>query len=147
MGRSDKNAERRWQRCWQGRGARAKAGWADGRWISAKGFYAKGVICNCFATHLGRNLPMEDETRKITEKSASGGLVEKAIRIAVEAHAGQKDKSGQPYILHPLRLMLHGLTDDERITDALHDVVQATPWTLVALMEEGISRRVLYALD
>ena len=90
---------------------------------------------------------MEDETRKITEKSASGGLVEKAIRIAVEAHAGQKDKSGQPYILHPLRLMLRGLTDDERITGALHDVVEDTPWTLVALMEEGISRRVLYALD
>lgn len=28
-----------------------------------------------------------------------------AIKIACEAHANQKDKAGEPYILHPLRLM------------------------------------------
>jgi len=81
------------------------------------------------------------------KKRASKGLLEKAIRIAVEAHAGQKDKSGQAYILHPLRLMLRGQTEDERITAVLHDVVEDTPWTLAALKAEGFPRRVLYALD
>jgi len=32
-------------------------------------------------------------------------LFEKTIAIAVEAHQGKKDKGGQPYILHPLRVM------------------------------------------
>ena len=33
-------------------------------------------------------------------------MLEKAIKIAVKAHAGQVDKGGKPYILHPLRVML-----------------------------------------
>jgi (p)ppGpp synthase/HD superfamily hydrolase len=32
--------------------------------------------------------------------------LEKAIALAATQHAGQLDKGGQPYILHPLRLML-----------------------------------------
>lgn len=32
-------------------------------------------------------------------------VLEKAIRLAVEAHAGQVDKAGRPYILHPLQVM------------------------------------------
>ena len=32
-------------------------------------------------------------------------LLEKAINLATKAHAGQFDKLGMPYILHPLRVM------------------------------------------
>lgn len=32
--------------------------------------------------------------------------LERAIELAARAHAGQVDKAGAPYILHPLRLML-----------------------------------------
>jgi GTP diphosphokinase / guanosine-3',5'-bis(diphosphate) 3'-diphosphatase len=32
--------------------------------------------------------------------------LERAIEIAAKAHAGQVDKAGQPYILHPIRVML-----------------------------------------
>lgn len=52
-----------------------------------------------------------------------------AIKLATDAHAGQVDKSGEPYILHPLRVMLSMKAEDERIVAVLHDVVEDTPWT------------------
>ena len=50
--------------------------------------------------------------------------LEKAIKIAAEAHTGQVDKGGNPYILHPLRVMLSLETEEERIVGVLHDVVE-----------------------
>lgn len=41
--------------------------------------------------------------------------LERAIAIAAKAHAGQIDKAGQPYILHPLRVMLRLTSETERI--------------------------------
>jgi guanosine-3',5'-bis(diphosphate) 3'-pyrophosphohydrolase len=41
-------------------------------------------------------------------------LLELAIRIAVTYHAGQLDKAGMPYILHPLRVMNAANTIDEK---------------------------------
>lgn len=52
-----------------------------------------------------------------------------AIKLATDAHAGQVDKSGEPYILHPLRVMLSMKTDEERIVAVLHDVVEDSPWS------------------
>jgi (p)ppGpp synthase/HD superfamily hydrolase len=49
-----------------------------------------------------------------------------AIRIATIAHAGQTDKAGKPYILHPLRVGAAGLTEEEQIVGFLHDVVEDT---------------------
>ena len=45
--------------------------------------------------------------------------LERAIQIAAEAHAGQVDKGGAPYILHPLRVMMAMETEDERIAAVL----------------------------
>lgn len=47
-----------------------------------------------------------------------------AIALAVKSHDGQIDKGGQPYILHPLRVMLKMTTEQERIVAMLHDVVE-----------------------
>ena len=52
------------------------------------------------------------------------GSLERAIEIALIAHAGQTDKAGAPYILHPLRVMLAQTTDIARIAGVLHDVVE-----------------------
>lgn len=52
-----------------------------------------------------------------------------AIKLATDAHAGQVDKAGDPYILHPLRVMLAVSTPDERIAAVLHDVVEDTDVT------------------
>lgn len=74
-------------------------------------------------------------------------LLEAAIQIAVQAHAGQKDKSGEPYILHPLRVMARLQTLEEKIVGVLHDVVEDTPWTPGRLKEQGFPDRILEALD
>ena len=50
--------------------------------------------------------------------------LQKAISIAVKAHEGQIDKGGNPYILHPLRVMMSLRTVDEMIVGVLHDVVE-----------------------
>jgi len=73
--------------------------------------------------------------------------LEDAIALAVQAHRGQRDKAGQPYVLHPLRLMLKLETEEERTVAVLHDVVEDTPWTLEKLREAGYSEPVLRALD
>jgi (p)ppGpp synthase/HD superfamily hydrolase len=73
--------------------------------------------------------------------------LEAALALAVEAHRGQRDKAGQPYILHPLRVMMRLETDAERTVALLHDVVEDTPWTLERLREAGYPEDVLRALD
>jgi (p)ppGpp synthase/HD superfamily hydrolase len=74
-------------------------------------------------------------------------LLEKAIALAVEAHRGQKDRYGAPYILHPLRVMARVETTLEKIIAILHDVVEDTDWTLETLRGQGFGSPVLEALD
>ncbi len=52
--------------------------------------------------------------------------LEKAIRIAVNAHYGQKDKGGDPYIFHPFRVMNACSSLEAKIVAVLHDVVEDT---------------------
>lgn len=73
--------------------------------------------------------------------------LEHAISLAATAHAGQVDKAGSPYILHPLRIMLRLSTDEERITAVLHDVVEDCGITLDDLQAEGFSTAVIAAVD
>jgi (p)ppGpp synthase/HD superfamily hydrolase len=72
--------------------------------------------------------------------------LERAVEIAVEAHAGQLDKAGKEYIGHPFRVMEMGKTEDEKIVGVLHDVVEDTPWTFDMLQAEGFSSQVIAAL-
>ena len=74
--------------------------------------------------------------------------LERAIQIAVEAHAGQIDKANEPYILHPLRVMFDVQGEDARIVAVLHDVVEdCEGWSLGRLKDEGFSPAVLEALE
>lgn len=73
--------------------------------------------------------------------------LERAIEIAAKAHAGQVDKAGQPYVLHPLRLMLAVRTPHERMAAVLHDVVEDTTVTLTDLAREGFPSEVLEAVQ
>jgi len=73
-------------------------------------------------------------------------MLERAIEIAVEAHEGQIDKGGNPYILHPLRVMMSVDGELEKIVAVLHDVVEDSNWTFEALLAEGFSIEVIEAL-
>ena len=74
-------------------------------------------------------------------------MLDNAIKIAVEAHTGQVDKAGQPYILHPLRCMMAVQTDVQRIAAIMHDVVEDSEWTLEALADAGFSPEVIDVVD
>ena len=72
--------------------------------------------------------------------------IERAIEIAATAHAGQRDKAGQPYIFHPLRVMLRVDGAHEQMAAVLHDVVEDTSVTLDNLAQEGFPSEVLRAI-
>ena len=72
--------------------------------------------------------------------------LQRAIEIAVDAHRKQSRKNGDPYILHPLRLMLAVDSPDAKIVAVLHDVVEDTDVTMDDLIAEGFSQPVIDAL-
>lgn len=70
-----------------------------------------------------------------------------AIVIATTAHRGQTSKDGELYIMHPIRVMMAGRTDAERIVGVLHDAVEDTEITLEDLIEKGFSQAIVNAVD
>ncbi|MEZ4339042.1 MAG: FAD-dependent oxidoreductase [Sandaracinaceae bacterium] len=88
-----------------------------------------------------------DEVTARLEETILKWLPGRAVMIAAEAHLGQHDKGGAPYIEHPLRLMLKAETREEKMVAVLHDVIEDSTWTLDALAREGFSERVIEALD
>ncbi len=73
--------------------------------------------------------------------------IEKALKIALDAHKGQLDKAGKPYILHPLRIMAKMPTEELMIIALLHDVVEDSAYTLEDLRRKGFSERIVDAVD
>lgn len=73
--------------------------------------------------------------------------LEQAIAVATKAHAGQVDKAGQPYILHPLRLMFKFEADIEKIVAVMHDVIEDSGLTQDDLKKLGFSDEVIEAID
>ncbi|MCU0717132.1 MAG: hypothetical protein MUD03_13495 [Pirellula sp.] len=73
--------------------------------------------------------------------------VEKAIELAVRFHRGQRDKGGEAYILHPLRMMLQ--TEDPLVQQAavLHDVLEDTAATNQDLVDAGVSPAAIEAVQ
>ena len=77
-------------------------------------------------------------------------MLNKAIEIAAKAHTGQVDKGGNPYIFHPLRVMMNYCDDNDemaQICAVLHDVIEDTNITLDDLRKDGFSEEVITALD
>lgn len=79
-------------------------------------------------------------------------LTKRARELAVNAHRNQVDKIGEPYILHPTRIVANLLADEIRNEEVLaaawlHDVVEDTPITLDFLADEGFPEAVVTAVD
>ncbi|OWK29807.1 HD domain-containing protein [Sphingomonas mucosissima] len=73
-------------------------------------------------------------------------LLDAAIVLATDAHRGQVDKAGAPYILHPLRVMLAQADDARRIAAVLHDVVEdcaVAPDTIRARFGDAVADAVV----
>lgn len=72
-------------------------------------------------------------------------MLDKMLVIATNAHSGQFDRGGNPYILHPLKVMHYLKTDDEELMCIAlgHDVIEDTKVTYRDLRDAGISERVI----
>ena len=70
-------------------------------------------------------------------------VFETALMIAVEAHKGQVDKNGMPYILHPIAVMqkVEGL--ELKTIAILHDTIEDTYVTEDFLLEAGIPKNIV----
>ena len=69
-----------------------------------------------------------------------------AMQITYEAHHGQKDKCGVPYVFHPFHLAEQMETEDTVVAALLHDVVEDTDYTFEDLVSMGFSEEVIKAL-
>ena len=73
-------------------------------------------------------------------------MLEKAMILAATAHMGQLDKGGNPYILHPVRVMLRCNTLEEKIVAMLHDTLEDSDLTADDLVKEGFSKEIVDAV-
>ena len=76
--------------------------------------------------------------------------LEDAIALAATHHKGQIDKAGQPYILHPLRVMANlgrEASETQRMAAVLHDIVEDTDVSFQDLRDQGFSEEVVQAVD
>ena len=73
-------------------------------------------------------------------------LTKEALKLCFDAHKGQTDKSGIPYVFHPFHLAEQMETEETTIVALLHDVVEDTDYTIENLIEKGFSKEIIDAL-
>lgn len=73
-------------------------------------------------------------------------LTKAALRICLEAHKGQVDKTGVPYLLHPFHVANHVEGELETCVALLHDVVEDSAFTLDDLRKRGMPEQVVQAV-
>jgi (p)ppGpp synthase/HD superfamily hydrolase len=90
-----------------------------------------------------------EEERSGRVRLKKGEMIDKMIRLAVKGHAGQFDKGGNPYILHVLKVMDNLHTNDEELQCVAvgHDLIEDTKITAKELLRQGISPRVVIAIE
>jgi (p)ppGpp synthase/HD superfamily hydrolase len=77
-----------------------------------------------------------------------GELLNKMLLFATTAHSGQFDKGGNPYILHPIKVMHYLRSEDEELQCIAlgHDIIEDTYVTHSHLEEQGFTNRIIQAI-
>lgn len=73
-------------------------------------------------------------------------LTKKAMKLCFAAHRDQTDKSGLPYVFHPIHLAEQMTDEETTVVALLHDVVEDTQYTLSDLGDMGYPLAVLEAI-
>lgn len=73
-------------------------------------------------------------------------MTKKAMKLCFAAHKDQTDKSGVPYVFHPIHLAEQMDTEETVIAALLHDVVEDTAYTVQDIADMGFSRKITDAL-
>lgn len=113
---------------------------------------ARGEIPAASITMNGhRYVPYEEFKQVVAERSTQDawGTLGMAICIAAEAHIGQTDKAGRPYIEHAIRVM-HRCSPDPIIktVGVLHDVIEdCEDYSIAYFKERGFGDAICEALD
>ena len=74
-----------------------------------------------------------------------GTMLAHMLHLTTTAHHGQYDRGGNPYILHPLKVMHYLKSDDEELMCMAlgHDVIEDTSVTYKDLRDAGMTERVI----
>ena len=73
-------------------------------------------------------------------------MTKKALKLSFEAHNGQIDKSGMPYVFHPFHLAEQMKDENTVIVALLHDVAEDTDITVDDIRKMGFGEEVCEAL-
>ena len=75
-------------------------------------------------------------------------MLNEAITLASSLHQSEERENGDPYILHPIRVMMAVRTTEERIVAILHDIIEDTAYTIVDLEElHDFDPRIILAIE
>ena len=74
-------------------------------------------------------------------------MLQRAIELAVAAHADMEDPPGEPYILHPMRVMARFDDHDLMAVAVLHDTVERAGVTAAQLRAAGLPKGVVRAVE
>ena len=70
----------------------------------------------------------------------------KAMKICYEAHKGQVDKTGVPYVFHPFHVAEQMTSEASTIVALLHDMVEDTDYTLDDIAAAGFGKEIVDAV-
>lgn len=73
-------------------------------------------------------------------------LYDLALRIAIRAHEGQKDKSEREYVMHPIRVAERCKAPRAKIVALLHDTIEDSDVTAEYLRSEGFPEEIISAV-
>ena len=79
----------------------------------------------------------------IKEMKDYSELFDLALKIAIRAHEGQKDKSGRDYVMHPIRVAERCKDPKAKIVALLHDTLEDTDVTGEYLREQGFPEEIV----